>query len=209
MEKPTLIEIHFEKYTELPSFYYDTIVWVTDDDFDLLVDGNGNQIIESIKMALENEGEDFDPPIGSNPETFQKFIVKSIRCNKTLYDEDRISLTSLICIGNIPDIIDRYLYYEPFNPFGEGTKVYVKWMVGDDFEDYYLLKEDGDLDHCHEWSEEEEKVFQDFDNILNEGIEELIKEEPCEDGYLINYDYDIEEDKEKIDKYLRKGMMIE
>lgn len=203
MEKPTLIEIHFEKFTELPSFYYDTLVWVTDDDFDLLVDGNGNQIIESIKSALKYEGEDF------NPETFKTYIVKSIRCNKTLYDEDRISLTSLICIGNIPDITDRYLYYEPCNPFGEGTKVYVKWMVGDDFVEYYLLEEDGKFNTIQDWSDEDGKIFDDFDNILNEGIEELIKEEPCEDGYMINYDYDIEEDKEKIDKYLRKGMMIE
>lgn len=205
MEKPTLIEIHFEQFTEkLPHTLYDTLVWVTDDDFDLLADGNDDQIISSIKMAFEDEGEDFDPPIGSNPETFQKFILKSVRCNKTFDDEDRISLTSLICIGNIPDVIDRYLYYEPCNPFGEGTKVYVKWLVGDDFEDYYLLKEDGDLDHCHEWSEEEEKVFQDFDNILDNDIEAMLKDEETKEWW----DLDDQTD-EYIDKYFRKGMMIE
>ena len=201
--KPTLIEIHFEEFKEkLPKLYYDTVAWVKDDCFDFIADGNEDEITESINEVIEEY--DLDP----KSEEFGKAIVTSIRCNKTFDDEDRISLTSLICMGNFPD--PKYsLHYEPLNPFGEGTKVYVKWTYGDDFEDYYLLKEDGDLDYLQDWSEEEYKVFQDFDNILNEGIEELIKEEPCEDGYLINYDYDIEEDKEKIDKYLRKGMMIE
>lgn len=205
MEKPTLIEIHFEKFTgEPPHTLYDTLVWVQDDDFSLLADGNDDQIKASIRIALKNEGEDFDPPIGSNPETFQKFILKSARCNKTFDDEDRISLTSLICVKNDTDVIDRYLYYEPCNPFGEGTKVYVKWMVGDDFVDYYILEEDGNLNYLQDWSEEDDKIFDDFDTILNEGIEELLND----DGERYRCDLDEQTD-EYIDKYFRKGMMIE
>ena len=155
-------------------------------------------------MALENEGEDFDPPIGSNPETFQKFILKSARCNKTFDDEDRISLVSKVCVGNFLDAITRYLYYEPCNPFGEGGKVYVKWMVGDDFVDYYILEEDGWLNYTGEWSEEDDKIFDDFDTILNNDIEAMLKDEETR-GW---WDLDDQTD-EYIDKYFRKGMMIE
>ena len=205
MEKPTLIEIHFEQFTgKLPHTLYDTLVMVWDDDFDLLVDGNDDQIKDSIRIALENEGEDFDPPIGSNPETFKKFILKSVRCNKTFDDEDRISLTSLICVKNDPDTIDRYLYYEPCNPFGEGTKVYVKWMVGDDFTDHYLLDENGNLNYCHDWGEEDKKVFDKFDTILNNDIEAMLKDEETREWWDLDNQTD-----EYIDKYFRKGMMIE
>ena len=196
--KPTLIEIHFEKFKEkLPKPYYDTVVWVTDDCFDFIADGNEDEITESINKAIEEY--ELDP----ESEMFEKFIVTSIRCNKTFDDEDKISLTSLICMGNFPD--PKYsLRYKPLNPFGEGTKVYVKWMVGDDFVDYYLLEENGNLNYLQDWSEEDDKVFDDFDTILNEGIEELINDKG--ERYLCDLDDIPEED---IDKYFRKGMMIE
>lgn len=194
--KPTLIEIHFEQFTELPRLYCDTLAWVTDDDFDLLADGNEDQIAGSIDDAIEEYELDTDA------ETFQKFILKSVRCNKTFDEEDRISLVSKVCVGNFLDAITRYLYYEPCNPFG--GKVYVKWMVGDDFVDYYLLEEDGGLNYTGDWGEEDEKVFDNFDTILNEGIEELINDEG--ERYMCDLDDIPEED---IDKYFRKGMMIE
>lgn len=194
--KPTLIEIHFEQFTELPRLYCDTLAWVTDDDFDLLADGNEDQIAGSIDDAIEEYELDTDA------ETFQKFILKSVRCNKTFDEEYRISLVSKVCVGNFLDAITRYLYYEPWNPFG--TKVYVKWVVGDDFVDYYLMEEDGWLNYTGDWGEEDEKVFDNFDTILNEGIEELLNDEG--ERYMCDLDDMPEED---IDKYLRKGMMIE
>ena len=199
MEKPTLIEIHFEQFTgKLPHTLYDTLVWMTDDDFDLLADGNDDQIAGSIDDAIE------EYELDTNAETFQKFILKSTRCNKTFDDEDRISLTSLICMGNFPDVITRYLFYEPCNPFGEGTKVYVKWMVGDDFTDHYLLDENGNLNYCHDWGEEDKKVFDKFDTILNNDIEAMLKDEETREWWDLDNQTD-----EYIDKYFRKGMMIE
>jgi len=198
MEKPTLIEIHFEQFTELPRLYYDTLAWVTDDDFDLLADGNEDQIAGSIDDAIEEYELDTDA------ETFQKFILKSTRCNKSFDEEDRISLVSNVCMGNFPDAITRYLYYEPCNPFGEGTKVYVKWMVGDDFVDYYILEEDGWLNYTGEWSEEDDKIFDDFDTILNNDIEAMLKDEETRKWWELDDQTD-----EYIDKYFRKGMMIE
>lgn len=197
MEKPTLIEIHFEEFKEkLPHTNYDTLVWMTDDDFDLLADGNEDQITGSIEDALE------EYELDTEAETFQTFILKSARCNKTFDDEDRISLVSKVCMGNFLDAITRYLFYEPCNPFG--GKVYVKWMVGDDFVDYYLLEEDGGLNYTGEWSDEDSKVFDEFDTILNNDIEAMLKDEETREWW----DMDDLTD-EYIDKYFRKGMMIE
>ena len=201
MEKPTLIEIHFEKFTgELPHTLYDTLVWVTDDDFSLLADGNDDQIKSSLKRVIEDEEYELD----TEAETFSTHILKSVRCNKSFDDEDRISLTSLICVKNDPDVIEDYLYYEPCNPFGEGTKVYVKWMVGDNFVDYYILEEDGELNTTQDWSEEDDKIFDDFDTILNNDIESMLKDEETREWWDLD-----DQTNEYIDKYFRKGMMIE
>ena len=179
---------------------YDTLVWVTDDDFSLLADGNDDQIKSSLKRVIEDEEYELD----TEAETFSTHILKSVRCNKSFDDEDRISLTSLICVKNDPDVIEDYLYYEPCNPFGEGTKVYVKWMVGDNFVDYYILEEDGELNTTQDWSEEDDKIFDDFDTILNNDIESMLKDEETREWWDLD-----DQTNEYIDKYFRKGMMIE
>ena len=62
----------------------------------------------------------------------------------------------------------------------------------------------GNLNYCHDWSEEDEKVFDEFDTILNNDIEAMLKDEETREWWDLD-----NQTNEYIDKYFRRGMMIE